>query len=126
MRYRKLDANGDYSFGHSVGDFYVDQPEAAGQAGYTRLKLWLGEWFLDTSDGTPYVGSILGKDTAGLYDQAIRARILGTQGIVGGSLQPVIPRLTAYDSNVDSVKRRLSVSATADTIFGAPVPISVQ
>jgi hypothetical protein len=28
MRYRKLDADGDYSFGNGSADFYVNSPEA--------------------------------------------------------------------------------------------------
>ena len=42
MRYRPLDANGDYTVGIP---FLVNSPACVGQAVLTRLKLFLGEWF---------------------------------------------------------------------------------
>ena len=54
MRYRKLDAAGDFVFGHGAADYHRDSPEAVAQAVLTRLKLHRGEWFLDRSEGTPY------------------------------------------------------------------------
>lgn len=110
MRYRKLDENGDYSFGQGQQDFYVNQPEAVGQSVLTRLKLWQGEWFLDTSIGTPYLSQILGKVPQGVADQAIQQVALGTKGVLG---------LTAYFSNFDSASRSLSVTMTISTIYGS-------
>ena len=80
MRYRKQDENGDYVFGNGQKDFYIDQPEAVAQACNTRLKLFTGEWFLDTTEGTPYLQAILGKNSIDSADVAIRSRIVGTQG----------------------------------------------
>src|SRR5260363_151880 len=56
MRYRRLDAAGDYAFGRGLSDFEQDTPEAVAQAVKTRLALRFGEWFLDTSDGRPSTG----------------------------------------------------------------------
>lgn len=117
MRYRKLDAAGDYVFGQGQSNFYVDQPEAAAQAVQTRLLLVTGEWFLDVTEGTPYSTQILGKDTVPLYDAAIKQRILGTSGIVDGSLQPVISGIPEYSSSLVGQTRALSVGATLTTIF---------
>jgi hypothetical protein len=110
MRYRKLDQAGDYSFGHGPQDFYVNQPEAVGQSALTRLRLWQGEWFLDTSVGTPYLTQILGKVPQGIADQAIQSVVLGTAGVLG---------LSAYFSNYDSASRKLSVTMTLNTIYGS-------
>lgn len=108
MRYRKLDANGDYVFGGQQADFYVNSPEAVAQAVQTRLRLWQGEWFLDTTAGTPW-NQVLGKYTGGTYDTVIRQRILGTQGVQA---------ITDYSSTLDSEARVLTVSATISTIYG--------
>ncbi|TJZ75570.1 hypothetical protein [Chitiniphilus eburneus] len=109
MRYRKLDANGDYSFGAGQADFYRDQPEAVAQAVLTRLELNQGEWFVDTKEGMPWATDVLGKYTTSSYDAAIQRRILGTLGVT---------EITAYQSALDSNTRRLVVSATISTRYG--------
>lgn len=110
MRYRKLDANGDMTFGRSAANFWQDVPEAPAQAVRTRLALRLGEWFLDTTDGTPYATQILGKHTAGTRDAAIRERIVGTEGVTS---------IEAYASTFDPNTRSFTVQATISTQFGA-------
>lgn len=107
MRYRKLDADGDMTFGHGAYDYLVDSPQAVAQAVLTRLLLMQGEWFLDVTEGTPYGSEILGKGTAGTYDYAIRSRILDTIGVA---------ELIDYQSRVDG--RSLTVSAKVQTIYG--------
>lgn len=119
MRYRKLTVDGDMTFGHGPADFWRDQPEAVGQACMTRLRLWVGDWFLDMTEGTDYPGSVLGAHTAGLYDAEMRERIAGTRGVAG---------LTSYVSVRDREARALAVLATIDTIYGtirlaAPVAV---
>ena len=109
MRYRKLDAEGDYVFGGGAADFLVNTPEAVAQAVLTRLRLLRGEWFLDTTAGMPWDTDVLGKYTSGKYDAAIRMCILGTQGVT---------ELTSYSSTADPETRVLTVTATINTIYG--------
>lgn len=109
MRYRKLDADGDYVFGGSANDFLVNSPEAVAQAVLTRLRLLEGEWFLDTTAGMPWASAVLGKNTQSTADAAIRACILGTAGVT---------EITAYSSSIDSSTRKLSVAATITTLYG--------
>jgi len=110
LTYRKLDANGDYTFGFRAGNFYKDQPEAVAQAVKTRLGLILGEWFLDVTYGTPYNSEILGAGNVGNYDFALQKVILGTPGVL---------RITSYASQVNPSTRGASVSCTIDTIYGS-------
>lgn len=114
MKYRKLDANDDYSFGKGKADFLANSPETVAQAVVTRLRLWRGEWFLDKTEGTPYNPSILGKHTLDSYDLAIRERILGTQGV---------KEILEYESHLYPETRTLTVTTTIDTIYG---PASLQ
>lgn len=107
MRYRALTSAGDYSFGQGNANFLINSPAAVAQAVKTRLLLMTGEWFLDNTDGTPYSTEILGTGTGPLYDQAIRERILETQGVTG---------IVLYSSQV--LNRKLSVAATITTIYG--------
>lgn len=110
MRYRALDANGDMVFGQGPSEFLVNSPEAVAQAVKTRLLLISGEWFLDTTEGTPYLTEILGTNTQTIYDQAIQERILATPGVLS---------IDNYSSSLDRAKRQLSVQCTITTAYGA-------
>lgn len=109
MIYRKLDDNGDYTIGLRSGNFLVDSPEAVGQAVTTRLRLIQGEWFLDTTTGTPYSSKILGTGKTDTYAQAIKQVILGTQGVKS---------LISFNGVIDHNTRTVLISATIDTIYG--------
>lgn len=105
MRYRRLDANGDYM----LNNFLRDVPEAVGQAIKTRLLLITGEWFLNLNEGTPWYTQVLGKYTAGIYDTVIKSRIIGTPGVLS---------IDTYQSTIDPDTRSLDVNATVTTIYG--------
>ena len=110
MRYRKLTADGDYSFGQGQLDFWRDVPDAPAQAVQTRLLLWRGEWFLDVEEGTPYMEGVLGKHSKTTADTTIQDRILGTQAVIGFS---------DYASALNPDTRKLTVTAVSvDTIYG--------
>lgn len=109
MRYRKLDDHDDYTFGNGALDFYFNVPAAVGQAVETGLMLWLGEWYLDTSLGTPYIQGVLGKHTQAIADGTIQNQVANTQGVVD---------ISSYSSQFDSVKRTMSVELSVDTIYG--------
>jgi hypothetical protein len=108
MRYRTLDANGDYSFGRGGANFLVNSPPAVAQAVLTRLLLLLGEWYLDTTEGTPWATQILGEHTQATYDAAIRNRVIGTEGVTD---------IVSYSSFL-SQERSLSVNMTINTVYG--------
>jgi hypothetical protein len=109
MRYRKLDADGDYSFGNQQGDFYIDSAEGVAQSVKTRLSLFTGEWFLDTSDGTPWRTEVLGKYTKDAYDAVIKDRVLSTPGVT---------LIASYISSFDADARTLTVRLTIATQYG--------
>lgn len=109
MRYRKQDQDGDHVFGSSANDFYVDSAEAVAQSVKTRLNLWIGEWFADTSDGTGWNQAILGKKAGNLYELALRQRVLETQGVLS---------IEDFESQTDPKIRKLTVTMTINTIYG--------
>ncbi len=114
MRYRKLTSDNDYTFGNGQLDFYRDVPEAVAQSVMTRLLLWLGEWFLDINEGTPYMQGILGKYSKSTADVTIQDRVLTT---------PKVVDIQNYESIKDPENRSLSVQFDLDTIYG---PSKVQ
>ena len=107
MRYRALSATDDYQFGRS-GIFLTDSPEAVGQAVLTRLRLWTDEWFLDSSEGTPFDPLVLGYGTQATRDIALKARIVDTPGVL---------EIVNYYSTVNA-QRQFTVTATINTIYG--------
>lgn len=108
MIYRQL-IGGDYSFGSSMADFYIDEPSAVAQAVMTRLKLWQGEWFLDDTEGAPYLQGILGKYTLDTVKQLISQVILETQGVTS---------IESFDAVYNGENRSLTVNAVINTDYG--------
>jgi len=78
-----------------------------------RLNFFLGEWFLDTSQGMPYFQNVLVKQP---NSQAIRAifrkAILTTPGVLS---------VTNLELDLDNSLRKLSVSFQAETTDGTLV-----
>lgn len=109
MRYRKQDENGDYTFGNSLNNFHIDNVDAVAQAIDTRLKLWVGEWFADVSDGTGWTQAILGKHSQNLYELTLRQRVLETRGVIS---------IQEFQSSLDPNTRELAVTMVVDTIYG--------
>ncbi len=112
MRYRRLDSDGDMTFGHGQDNFWVDQPEGVGQWVMTRLRLNQGEWFADTSDGTPWATQVLGERTRWTRDIVVRDRVQTT---------PNVTDIAAYSSQTDPNTRGWTATMTIDTAFGAVV-----
>ena len=111
-----LSPSGDYTFGNGQLNFYQDSPQAVGQLVQTRILLWLGEWFLDINEGTPFMQGILGKKSLDVANATIKSRILGTQGVTG---------ITNITSSVNPSTRVFTFSADIDTIYG-PTTVTTQ
>lgn len=108
-----MDSNDDYVMGKP---FLVDSPELVSQLTRTRLGLWLGEWFVDTTDGTAYLTKVLAERYNKNPDAVIQQRILGTPGATA---------IVSFSSSVDSTIRKYTFNATVQTQFSkTPVPIS--
>ncbi len=88
----------------------VDQAEQVRQQLLIKLRLWVGEWFLDTDFGTPYLQSILGKQlTLSGAITAIRKAITEVEGVRS---------ITEFEYNFSSVNRQLTVNFSVDTPYG--------
>jgi hypothetical protein len=109
MRYRKLSKEYDYTFGRGLHDFYIDVPDAPGQAILTRLQMYEGEWFLDKSAGTPWNTKVLGLYTGLTRDPVVRNRVGKTQGV---------NRIVSYSSDLNRDLRSFSVEVQVETIYG--------
>jgi hypothetical protein len=82
----------------------------------TKLKLWRGEWFLDTSLGIPWRQSIFTRPASpGLASQIITSAILEEEEVTD------VRKVSAH---IDSATRRFTYSAQVASIYGE-FPISV-
>lgn len=115
MRYRKLDANGDYTFGNGQKDFWIDVPEAVAQAIQTGLLLFQGEWVYDITVGMPWFQGVLGKYTQDSADATVQLQIYNTTGVTN---------INSFESTTDPKTRNYSVvNADVNTVYG---PTTVQ
>lgn len=116
MRVRTMDSDNDMTFGRGGQNFLVNNPAAVAQCVGTRMRLWQGEWFLDTAEGTPWLQQVVGRNTGGFYDQVLMARMLGSPGVLS---------IVSYQSQLDRTTRALTFSSRLETLFSADQAISI-
>jgi len=89
---------------------FVDGREYLSQKVKVVLSTVLGEWYLDTNAGAPYLQDILIKNPdPNRVDAVIKAAILAIDDV---------EELTAYESDYDSASRRFTVTFEAMTKYG--------
>lgn len=88
----------------------LDGAERVRQHLAIKLKLWSGEWFLDTEFGTPYTAEVLGKQIslAGSV-AALKASILAVNGVQA---------ITRFNFDFNRSARALDVDFDVKTPFG--------
>lgn len=110
MIYRRLDENGDYSFGRGGQDFNSGTLAVA-QAVKSRLLLLQGEWWENTEEGLPLFQNILGvpgtPESLNGVDLLIQNRISETPGV---------RTINNYSRSFQD--RNYSVSCNVETIYG--------
>ena len=107
MTVRRLDENGDIV---TSGVQFITEREEIAQTIRTRLRLFLGEYFRNSQDGTPWFQDILGKgSTLTNKDAAIKRRIVQTDGVL---------QILTYDADYDINTRQYTVSGSVLTTFG--------
>lgn len=75
-----------------------------------NLRMFLGEWFLDNTQGVPWLQQIFVKGTTQAdIDAAIQAAILSTTGVTA---------LTSYGSQLNAASRSLAVTFSVKTQAG--------
>lgn len=118
MKYRKLDENGDYTFGNNSFD-YIEKDEAIAQAIKTKLYLFYGEWWEDISLGLPMFQSILGQVSNNNLRQTVILLCAEQINLVEG--------VTSVDSiSVDISARKLGLTIDVTTENGTTVNLEVE
>jgi tetrahydromethanopterin S-methyltransferase subunit F len=84
--------------------------EAVAQKVYCALKLFLGEYWLNRSLGTPYYEVIFQKNVdLSLKDSVLKAQITNV---------PEVVELVSYKSTYIGAERKLAVTYSAKTSYG--------
>lgn len=118
MKYRKLDENGDYTFGNNSFD-YIEKDEAIAQAIKTKLYLFYGEWWEDISLGLPMFQSILGQVSNNNLRQTVILLCAEQISLVEG--------VTSVDSiSVDISARKLGLTIDVTTENGTTINLEVE
>lgn len=108
MTVRKIDPDtGDIV---TQGTMFIGEQLEIEQTIKTRLRLFLGEYFRDITDGTPWFQEIFNKQTSmDIREARLRSRIAGTPGVL---------QLTSFDTEFDLDARTYTVTASVLTQYG--------
>lgn len=87
----------------------IDNAERVAQMIIIQLRFWYGEWFLDTSDGVPYLERVLVKNpNLNHIRQIFREAIQKV---------PDVRKVNYVDLDFDEKERALTVSYQVETSF---------
>ena len=110
----KLDSNNDIAI-ENFNFVIITEEENVAQRVLVNLRVFLGEWFLDTTKGVPYYQSILIKNPdSSLVEAELRAVIINTNEIA---------RLKSFSMEFDVALRKLSVDFVAQTDKGLEIAL---
>ncbi|MCC8385329.1 hypothetical protein GPY51_22030 [Photorhabdus laumondii subsp. laumondii] len=85
------------------GTQFATSKEATKQAIIRRLRLFLGEYFLNVTEGTPWFQSILGKTSLDIAAASVKERIITAPGVLG---------LTKFEFKTDMQTRKITIYAS--------------
>lgn len=90
----------------------VSGADAVAQRIRGRVRLWLGEWFLDTSVGVPYL-TMLGRKGGERYVEATLRRVIASS--------PGVAALESFTLTFDAPSRSASIAFRARATDGAVI-----
>lgn len=89
----------------------LEDAAAAAQMVRLHLQTWIGEWFLDTLHGVPYLQEVIGKGRRLIIvENVLRAQILSVPGVSS---------IKAFSLALDNTNRALTVRFEVGTPSGA-------
>ena len=111
MRVRKVDLNGEWTFGKGKSNYAVDQ-DAVTQKIASRLRSFLGDCFFDITHGIDW-WNILGSKRPLSIGIEVRQQILDTEGVT---------KLIELSDVLDE-DRNVSLVYSASTVYSVTEPI---
>lgn len=119
-RVRRLDRNNDATFGKGAAN-YASGSESTEQRLVCALRLILGECFLDTDRGVPWIQAedsdtrpILGVKPAdpGAAEAIVKATILGVEGVAS---------ISSFALRLNTTTRGASIDVSVFDVDGNPI-----
>ncbi len=108
MMVRAATPDGDIA---TSGQHFVRDKYAVGQIVTTRLRLFHGEYFLNSAEGTEWFAQVLTKQgSLAQTDALVQQRIVRTEKVIG---------LQRFESESDIEKRTYTLTADVLTEYGA-------
>lgn len=107
MIFRALDSNGDWTFGKGISGFLTGK-DALIENLRTITKEWKGECFFALQDGIDW-NNYMDIGTKTLLDADLQRNWLKAFGVI---------RIDSYTSELNSITRNLTVTASLFTIYG--------
>lgn len=115
MRVRRIDKNGDWTFGRGRNS-YASTGESVAQRVKTRLQSFKGDWFLDLDHGLPWFARFEKPADLALLEGDIKRCILETPGV---------DSLLVFSIDLDPETRKCRIAATVKDIYGYDASVSV-
>lgn len=106
MIVRKLDKDGDWTYGNSIKDYLVNI-DAIAQNIKTRLKEYLGDCFFDLLKGIDWETRIGQKNQEDLLKSDTYSIIKNTDGVLG-----------ILEHELTVVNRRAYIKSKIETVYG--------
>jgi hypothetical protein len=115
MRVRRIDADGDWTFGRGRHS-YAATSESVAQRVKTRLLSFQGDWFLDLDHGLPWFIRMEKPADLALLEADVKRCILETAGVAS---------LTAFSIDLNRETRKCTIAATIIDAYGGETALSV-
>lgn len=107
MRVRRIDSNGDWTFGDGFSN-YARKSEAIAQCVKTRLLSLRNDWFLNPDLGIKWFDYLKKNPELRVMEVDLKNTILKTDGVV---------ELTGFDISIDNDSRACTVSISYTDIY---------
>lgn len=109
---RRLDENGDLAL---TGEMFVTGTEEVALNIQTRLKLFLGEYFRDTTDGTAWFQTtLLRNPEISVISEMLQRRISQTEGVA---------EVLSLNATQDLEARKLDIQGQVLTVFNEEIDL---
>lgn len=112
MKIRNLDYDGDFSYGHSISDYLIDNGQAVGLNIVTRLREWYKDCFFNLEAGIDYPTRLGSFNQKNLLDDDFQRIIRESQGVVD---------IIDFTSNLDTKTRHYTFQAQVRHIYSTEI-----